>query len=145
MSQAKLFSNSSRIKLLLAEDHTVLRQGMARLLGQEPDIEVVGEAPDGETAVKMAIRLRPDLILMDVGLPKMSGVEATKIIRREVPQTRIIALSMFEEKERAEEMTSAGACLYLSKTAPAERLIAAIRTCMKSDFLAAGADGARQH
>jgi len=138
MSQARLFSNLSRIKLLLAEDHTVLRQGMVHLLGQEPDIEVIGEAPDGATAVKMAIRLRPDVVLMDVGLPKMNGVEATRAIRQNVPQTRVIGLSMFEEKERADEMTSAGACLYLTKTGPAHQLIAAIRTCVKPQAVAAG-------
>jgi DNA-binding NarL/FixJ family response regulator len=138
MSQARLFSNSSRIKLLLAEDHTMLRQGIAQLLGQEPDIEVIGEAPDGETAVEMAVQLRPDVVLMDVGLPKMSGVEATRAICRNAPQVRVIGLSVFEEKERAEEMTSAGACLYLTKSGPAQQLIAAIRTCMKSKAMAAG-------
>ena len=132
MNQTKIFSNASPIKLLLAEDHTILRQGIAQMLAQEPDIEIIGEAPDGETAVKLAIQLRPDVVLMDVGLPKMNGVEATRAICRNVPQTRVIGLSMFEEKERAAEMTSAGACLYLTKSGPAQQLISAIRTCMKA-------------
>jgi DNA-binding NarL/FixJ family response regulator len=139
MSEVKLFSSSSKIRLLLAEDHTVLRQGMVRLLGQEPDIEIVGEAPDGETAVKMAMQLQPDLILMDVGLPRMNGIEATREICRNVPQVQVIGLSMFDERERAEEMTSAGACLYLTKAGPAQELIAAIRTCAKTRSMHAGA------
>ena len=121
-------SSAGRIRVLLVDDHEILRQGVARLLGQEPDMEVVGEACDGEEAVEMATRLRPHLILMDLSLPKITGIDATRMIRRVLPEVRVIGLSMFEEKERAHAMLAAGASAYLTKSGPAENLIATIRT-----------------
>jgi DNA-binding NarL/FixJ family response regulator len=131
MNFSKL-NNRTKIRLLLAEDHTVLRQGLARLLGQEADIEIIGEAPNGEVAVKLAAQVHPDVILMDMGMPKMDGIEATRRIHSNFPDVRIIGLSMYDEMERAEFMLAAGASLYLSKTSPAQDLIAAIRTCVKA-------------
>lgn len=124
--------NQSKIRLLLVEDHTILRQGMAQFLGQEPDFEIIGEAPDGELAIKLASQLNPDIVLMDLGMPKLGGIEATRTIRRDLPQVRVIGLSMYEERESADAMLAAGASMYLTKSGPAKDLIAAIRSCMKS-------------
>lgn len=127
----------STIRLLLAEDHTLLRRGMARFLGQEPDIEIVGEASDGEAAVRLASQLLPDIVIMDLGMPKMSGLEATRMIRHELPQVRVIGLSMYEEKERADAMLEAGASAYLTKTESAQQLIATIRSCVTTEMVLA--------
>ncbi len=116
------------IRVLLADDHAVTREGLRQLLGLEPDIQIVGEAADGEAAVEMAGRLLPDVVLMDVGMPKLDGIEATRAIRRDHPDIRVIGLSMFEEKEQAEALLQAGAVTYLSKSVRSADLIAAILT-----------------
>jgi DNA-binding NarL/FixJ family response regulator len=116
-----------RIRILLADDHMIVRQGMAQLLRAEADMEVVGEAPDGGAAVALARQLLPDVVIMDVSMPVLGGVEATRIIRRELPQVRVIGLSMFEEAERGTAILAAGASQYVSKSGPSNVLIAAIR------------------
>jgi PAS domain S-box-containing protein len=118
------------IRVLLADDHVIMRQGLARLLKEELGIQVVGEAADGEAAVELAARLLPDVILMDMSMPKLNGVEATRAIRNEHPDIRIIGLSMFEEAERARAMRDAGAVAYLTKSGPSSDLVATIRSCM---------------
>ena len=118
-----------RIRVVLVDDHVVMRQGLATLLRDEEDIVIVGEASDGPTAVRLAKKIRPDVMLMDVSMPGMSGVEATRIIRSEAPGVSVIGLSMFDEAERAGTMREAGAEDYLVKTGPAEALMVAIRTC----------------
>ena len=117
-----------KIRVLVADDHAVMRQGLEQLLGREPDIEVVGGAADGQEAVQLAARLLPDAILMDMSMPVLNGVEATRAIHNDYPEIRIIGLSMFEEAERAQTMRDAGAVAYVTKSGPAEQLIAAIRT-----------------
>ncbi len=116
-----------RIRVLLVDDHIVVRQGLARLLKEEGDIEIVGEASDGRTAVDLARRLLPDVVMMDVDMPVMNGVEATRAIAEECPAIRVIGLSMFDEKHQARAMRKAGACDYVTKTGPSEALVAAIR------------------
>jgi PAS domain S-box-containing protein len=120
------------IRVLLADDHAVVREGLARMLDQEADIEVVGEAVDGEQAVEMARQLHPDIVLMDVSMPGLSGIEATRILRRELPDLRVIGLSMFEETERAQAMRDAGAVDYLTKSGSSVDLLAALRAQGKS-------------
>jgi PAS domain S-box-containing protein len=116
------------IRVLLADDHTLFRDGIARLLDKEPDIAVVGQAKDGREAVEMARKLNPHIILMDINMPNLNGIEATRIIHREAPGVRIIGLSMHEEEERARDMIQAGAAGYKNKTCPVAELVATVRT-----------------
>ena len=116
-----------RIRVLLVDDHRVLREGIAGLLKQEPDIEVVGQASDGVCAIEMARSLHPDVILMDVTMPRMSGIEATRRICHEMPGVRVVGLSMHEDQEMGAAMRRAGAADYLVKDGPSHTLVSAIR------------------
>lgn len=118
-----------RISVLLADDHKIVREGLVSLLRFEPDMEVAGEARDGREAVEMARRLNPDVVIIDVSMPEMDGVEATRIITNEMPHVRVIGLSMSIEKGVSAAMHKAGASGFLSKEVPSEELIAAIRAC----------------
>jgi PAS domain S-box-containing protein len=128
--RAPLSGSGRRIRVLLVDDHVVVRQGIGNMLSNEPDIEIVGEAADGQEAVDRARALKPDVILMDVSMPKLNGVEATRIIHGDLPETRIIGLSMFHEGEQADAMFEAGAVKYVSKSGATEAVIEAIRTSM---------------
>ncbi len=118
-----------KIRVLVVDDHIVMRQGLASLLRETPDIEVVGEASEGDAAVKLVRELLPDVVLMDISLAGMNGIQATRIIHLEWPNIRIIGLSMFEEGERAATMRAAGAAAYLTKSGPSEDIIRTIRSC----------------
>jgi signal transduction histidine kinase/ActR/RegA family two-component response regulator len=116
-----------RIRVLLADDHAVVREGLAELLETEPDVEVVGHAADGWEAVQLAATLRPNVVLMDMSMPGLDGVEATRAIHRDVPNVRVIGLSMFGDRHHIQAMHDAGAVGYLTKSAPTADLIAAVR------------------
>jgi PAS domain S-box-containing protein len=119
-------ADGKSIRVLLADDHPVLRRGLADLLRQRPEIEVVGEARDGQEAVDLTQQNNPDVVLMDVTMPRMDGIAATRHIKAHLPEVRVIALSMHEEKDMAVAMREAGAIDYVPKGAPAETLIEAI-------------------
>lgn len=116
-----------KIRLVLVDDHIVMRQGLTALLREESDMAIIGEASDGRSAVELICRLRPDVVLMDINMPGMDGIEATRILHAELPQVRVIGLSMFDEADRARAMREAGAVNYLTKSGPSEALLAAIR------------------
>jgi two-component system, NarL family, response regulator NreC len=117
----------AQIRVLLTDDHTLFRQGIRTLLSAEPDIEVAGEAGDAGEAVALARNSRPDIVLMDVGMTGMSSFEATRLIRKERPETRVIFLSMYDDDEYLAESVDVGASGYLLKESPAEQLLTAIR------------------
>jgi signal transduction histidine kinase/ActR/RegA family two-component response regulator len=115
------------IRVLIVDDHPVMREGLTLLLSRQPDMSIVGHAADGAQAVEMTRQLRPRVVLMDISMPRLSGIEASRIICRENPGVRVIGLSLHEDAERQRAMLEAGAVRYLSKTRASEDLVAAIR------------------
>ncbi len=115
------------IKILLVEDHVVVRQGTRQLLEREQDLEVIGEAGDGEEAVRLASQLKPDVVIMDVGMPKLSGIEATKQIKALLPSTIVLVLTGYDYDEYIFSLLEAGAAGYLLKSVSGDELIDAIR------------------
>ncbi len=134
----------AKIKILLVEDHAVMRQGLKALLAEEADIEVVGEASHGREAVQQVSAVRPDLILMDVSMPQLNGIEATRQIRGLQPEVKIVVLSMYANEEYVFQMLQAGASGYVLKQADSAEVLAAIRAAMAGDsFLSSGISRAR--
>ena len=124
-----------RIKVLIADDHRVVREGLAAILRTKEDLEVVGEAQDGQEAVEKTRSLLPDVILMDVSMPRMGGVEATRIIKREFPHIGIIALTMYEEQQYIFDLVRAGATGYLLKDSDSSQIVQGIRSVYRGDSL----------
>ena len=122
-----------RIKLVLADDHAVVRSGLRMLLEAQPDMEIVAEAETGEEAVNHARKLKPDIILMDIQMPDVNGIEATKRIRRLSPDSAVLALTMHEDEQYFFQMLQAGASGYVPKRAAPDELVSAIRTVARGD------------
>jgi len=115
------------IRLLLVDDHAVVRSGLRMLLENERDVEIVGEASSASGAMESAIRLKPNLILMDIGLPDLSGIDATREIKKRLPDVSVVALTIHEDEEYFFKMLEAGASGYVPKRAAPEELLTAIR------------------
>jgi two-component system response regulator NreC len=115
------------LRILIADDHGVLRAGLRALLNTEPDMEVVGEAANGREVLKLATRLRPDVVLMDVSMPEIDGLEATRLLVEEQPQVRVLLLTIHEDEALLREGIRAGAAGYIIKRAVESELINAIR------------------
>jgi DNA-binding NarL/FixJ family response regulator len=118
---------SDLTRIILVDDHAILRQGTAELLRREPDLEVVGQAGDGQAAIDLVQELRPDIVVMDVRMPGMSGVEATRRIHELFPNVQVLVLTAHDDDQYVFSLLEAGACGYLLKSAPVAELVKAIR------------------
>lgn len=122
-----------KITVLIADDHTIVRRGLRSLLQTENDIEVVGEAETGRQAVPLAVALKPDVVLMDIAMPMLSGLEATRQIARQAPFSRVLILSSYNDDEYVHEVTEAGGAGYLLKQADFTDVVRAIREAKKGN------------
>jgi len=125
-----------KIRILLVDDHTLFRQGMKTLISAEPDMEVVGEASDGAEAISKASELRPDVVLMDIGMAGFSSFEATRQIKKNRPETKVLMLTMYDDEDYLVEGMEVGASGYVLKDTPAPQCLAAIRdVCRGGSYL----------
>lgn len=123
-----------KIRVLLAEDHTIVRKGLRSLLDAERDTEVVGEAEDGRKAIQLVEKLCPDVVLMDISMPGLNGLEATRQITKRFPEVKVLILTVHSDEEYIRQVLSAGASGYLVKQAAPSELASAIRAAYQGDF-----------
>jgi two-component system, NarL family, response regulator NreC len=126
---------SQKIGILIADDHTLLRSGIRALLEDEQDMVIVGEANDGREAVRLAGQLKPNVILMDIAMPLLNGLEATRQIKREHPEINVLVLTMYDHEEYFRQMLEVGASGYIIKRAAANELVAAIRAVYNGEAI----------
>lgn len=124
---------SGPIRIVVADDHTLLRNGIRAIIEDQPDIQVVGEAEDGREALRLARQLRPNVILMDIAMPLLNGLEATRQIKREHPEINVLVLTMYDHEEYFWQVIEAGASGYLVKRAAASELVSAIRAVSQGE------------
>lgn len=130
------------VRIILAEDHRITREGLVNLLEERSDMQVVGEAENGREAVRLATELSPDLVIMDVTMPDLNGIDATRIITSGSNNTKVIALSMYSDKQFVQGMIQAGASGYLLKDCAFEELVSAIQAVIQGDtYLSPGIAG----
>ena len=123
----------AKIRVLVAEDHALVREGIRLILEAQPDMEVIAEAANGLEVLSKARELRPDVILMDISMPEMDGLEATRQIKRDIPDTQVLALTVHESGDYFFRMLAAGASGYVLKGAPSSDLLAAVRSASQGE------------
>ncbi len=121
------------ITIVLADDHTIVRQGLAKLLEAEPNLQVIGEAKDGREAVSKVAKLNPDIVIMDIAMPLLNGIEATRQIKKAAAQTKVIILSMHSHDRYISELIGLGASGYLLKDSTGGEIVKAVTAAMKGD------------
>lgn len=122
------------MKILVADDHAVVREGLRQLLNSQPDMEVVGEAEDGREALEKAKSLRPDITILDIAMPRVSGLEAVRLIREAVPDTGIVVLSMHKKEAYVHQVLASGALGYVLKASPSSDVLQAIRAVHRGEY-----------
>ncbi len=120
-------TSTEKIKIIVADDHTVLREGTRKILEEEPDMEVIAEAYDGEEAVRLATQLKPDIVLMDIAMPKLDGIDATRQIKHACPDVNVLILSAHDDDQFVFKLLQAGAAGYLLKTVHTQELVSGVR------------------
>jgi DNA-binding NarL/FixJ family response regulator len=131
------------VRILIADDQSLFREGLRTLLSLQPDFQIAGEAANGAEVVEVVRRVQPDVVLMDLRMPVMGGVEATRRVREASPATRVLVLTTFREDEEIYDALRAGACGYLLKDTPVERLAEAIRAAQRGETVLEPAVAAR--
>ncbi len=126
---------TSTIRILIADDHTLLRNGICALLEDEQDMTIVGEASDGREAVRLAGQLKPNVVLMDIAMPLLNGLEATRQIKHDHPEINVLVLTMYDHEEYFRQMLEVGASGYIIKRAAATELVSAIRAVYRGEAI----------
>jgi DNA-binding NarL/FixJ family response regulator len=126
-------TNDAKIHVLVADDHAIMRDGIRALIQPEEDLVVIGEAEDGRAAVELADKLHPDVVLMDIAMPLLNGLEATRQIKRDHPEIEVLVLTMYDHDEYVRQVLSTGASGYVLKRAAAGELVSAIRAVARGD------------
>ena len=124
---------NNKMRVLIVDDHAIVRDGIRAILSLQPDMEVVGEARDGQEAISQAIQLKPDIVIMDLTMPIMGGLEATQRIKSDCPEINIIVLTMHEDEDHFFQMIQVGASGYFVKGGSSEELMSALRTVWQGD------------